>query len=153
MTPPPAPTEGWLVDASVALKWFLPVDREPEGKLARAAVGTLAMRTTALAVYEIGNVLIRHSGWTATRAISALELLEEICGDPIELVPDDHRLTVELAIRHKLTFYDASYAAVAFRTGRRLLSADRDLIAPRLAAGLREALPTLSTGLGAGPCD
>ena len=140
MTSRSALNEGWLVDASVALKWFLPIDREPDGELARAAIGSLAMRTTALAMHEIGNILIRRSGWAADRVSAALGLLEEICGDPIGLVPDDHRPTAELAIEHGLTFYDASYAAIAIRTGRRLLSADQDLIAPRLAIGLRHAL-------------
>jgi predicted nucleic acid-binding protein len=47
-----------LLDASVALKWFLPVEREPDGPLARSAIGNLAMRTTALAIYEVGNILL-----------------------------------------------------------------------------------------------
>lgn len=128
------------MDASVALKWFLPVDREPDGELARTAIGRLAMRTTALATYEIGNVLTRHSGWNASRVATALYLLEEICGDPIELTADDHHPAAELALAHDLTFYDASYAAIALRTGRRLLSADRDLIAPKLAVPLQDAL-------------
>jgi predicted nucleic acid-binding protein len=98
------------------------------------------MRTTALAVYEVGNILTRHSGWTASRIGKALSLLEEVCGDPIELAPEDHNPAAALALEHKLTFYDASYAAIARRTGRRLLSADQDLIVPKLAVALRDAL-------------
>jgi predicted nucleic acid-binding protein len=128
------------VDASVALKWFLPVEREPDGELARRAIGHLAMRTTTLAIHEVGNILTRHSGWPSTRIATALGLLEEICGDPIQLVPEDHQLTAELALEHKLTFYDASYAAIAYRIGRRLLSADKDLVAPELAVALQDAL-------------
>jgi predicted nucleic acid-binding protein len=140
MTSPSIGGEGWLVDASIALKWFLPVDREPNGELARTAIGRLAMRTTALAFYEVGNILTRHSGWSASRIAAALSLLEEICGDPVELTPDDRRSTAILALEHKLTFYDASYAALAKRTGRRLLSADQDLLAPKLAVALPDAL-------------
>lgn len=132
--------QAWLVDASVALKWFLPVDREPDGELARMVIGRLAMRTTTLAMYEVGNILTRHSGWTTDRIAKALSLLEEICGDPIALTPDDHHPATRLAVEHKLTFYDASYAAIARRTGRRLLSADGDLLAPELAVTLRDAL-------------
>jgi predicted nucleic acid-binding protein len=140
VTSPFTAGEGWLVDASIALKWFLPVDREPDGELARTAIGHLAMRTTTLAVYEVGNILTRHSGWTASRIATGLGVLEEICGDPIELVPEDRHPAARLALEHKLTFYDASYVAIAHRTGRRLLSADRDLIAPRLAVALQDAL-------------
>ncbi len=135
-----AVTDAWVVDASVAVKWFLPVEREPEGELAREAIGRLAMRTTALAVHEVGNVLTRHSGWSAERIAAGLDLLVEICGDPLELRPEDYGLAAELAEAHDLTFYDASYAAIARRTDRRLLSADRDLLAPGLAIGLRPAV-------------
>lgn len=132
--------DAWVVDASVAVKWFLPVEREPDGELARAAIGRLAMRTTALAVHEVGNVLTLHSGWPAAKVAAALGLLEEICGGPLELRPEDHRLAVELALTHDITFYDASYAAIARRSDRRLLSADDDLLAPGLATDLTSAL-------------
>ena len=135
-----ATADAWLVDASVAAKWFLPVEREPDGELARTAIGRLAMRTTALAIHEVGNVLIIHSGWPADRIASALGLLGEICGDPFELRPEDLRAATELALAHGLTFYDASYVAIARRTGRRLLSADSDLLDARLAQGLSSAL-------------
>jgi predicted nucleic acid-binding protein len=132
----PNPGEAWVIDASVAIKWFLPVEREPQGELARSTIGRLAMRTTALAVHEVGNVLTLHSGWPAGKVAAALDLLLEICGEPFELRPEDHRPVIELALAHNLTFYDASYAAIAQRTGRHLLSADSDLVAPGLAVGL-----------------
>lgn len=132
--------DGWLVDASVALKWFLPLDREPDGPLARMAIGQLGMRTTTLAFFEVGNILTRHSRLEAVQIGAALGLLEDICGDPIDLTVDDRHFAAALARKHELTFYDASYAAIALRTGRRLLSADGDLIAPKLAVTLQEAL-------------
>jgi predicted nucleic acid-binding protein len=135
----PAP-RGYVVDASVALKWFLPVDREPDAEIARAAIGRLPMRTTALAVHEIGNILTRHSGWNADRIAAALGLLLEVCGEPLDLAADDHLPATRLALEHDLSFYDASYAAIARRVGRLLLSADGDLLAPGLAVGLRDAL-------------
>lgn len=134
------PLDGWLVDASVALKWFLPVEREPDGPLARTAIGHLGMRTTTLAFYEVGNILTRHSQMEAVQIGAALGLLEDICGDPIDLTAEDRHSAAALARKHELTFYDASYAAIALRMGRRLLSADSDLIAPKLAVTLREAL-------------
>jgi predicted nucleic acid-binding protein len=129
-----------LVDASVAVKWFLPVEREPQGELARQAIGRLAMRTTSLAVHEVGNVLTRHSGWSAEKIATALGLLLEVCGDPLELRQEDHGAATDLALAHGLTFYDASYAAIARRVGRRLISADSDLVAPGLAVGIEAAV-------------
>jgi predicted nucleic acid-binding protein len=142
----PGASSACLLDASVALKWFLPVEREPDGALARSAIGNLAMRTTALAVYEVGNVLTRNSGWDAARIAKALELLVEICGAPVELVAEDYRAAAQLALDHDLTFYDASYAAIARRTGRILLSADEDLLEPGLATTLQDALAPTEGG-------
>jgi predicted nucleic acid-binding protein len=136
---PPA-AEAWIVDASVAVKWFLPVEREPDGELARSVIGRLAMRTTTLAVHEVGNVLTIHSGWPAKKIAAALDLLVEICGEPIPLHAEDHRVAAELALEHGLTFYDASYAAIARRLGRRLISADADLVGASLAEELSSAL-------------
>ena len=132
--------DGWLVDASVALKWFLPLEREPDGPLARMAIGQLGMRTTTLAFFEVGNILTRHSRLAAVQIGAALGLLEDICGDPIDLTGEDRHAAAALARKHELSFYDASYAAIALRTGRRLLSADGDLLAPKLAVTLQDAL-------------
>jgi predicted nucleic acid-binding protein len=139
--PTPSLADAWIVDASVAVKWFLPVEREPQRQLARDAIGRLTMRTTSLAFCEVGNLLTIHSGWPAARIVTALDLLREICGEPLDLLPQDMGTAVELASAHELTFYDASYAAIARRLGRGLLSADSDLLGPRLAVGLETALP------------
>jgi len=130
--------DAWIVDSSVALKWFLPVEREPDGELARSLVGRLAMRTTTLAVYEVGNILIRQGGWEPARVEAALALLGEICGDPIGLEDEDHGATARIAARHGLTFYDASYAVIAQRLGRGLLSADADLLDAKLATAVSD---------------
>ena len=98
------------------------------------------MRTTSLALYEVGNVLSRDADWGAQRVSTALELLGEICGDPIDLTVEDYDATTRLTAEHGLTFYDASYVAIAHRVGRAVLSADEDLIGPGLASGLAAAL-------------
>jgi predicted nucleic acid-binding protein len=128
--------DGWFVDASIALKWFLPLDREPDGELARALIGRAALRTSTLAVYEVGNILIYHSGWAPDGVETALGLLREICGDPVDLSAEDRVLAAQLAHDHGLTFYDASYAAIAQRLHRGLISADSDLLEPKLATPL-----------------
>lgn len=135
-----ADLNAWVVDASVAAKWFRPAKSESEGQLARKAVGELAMRMTTLTVYEVGNVLTLHSGWSADKVGVALDLLLEICGEPLPLLPEDLGATAELALAHDLTFYDASYVTIAKRMGRGVLSADGDLLEPGLATTLKSAL-------------
>ncbi len=134
----PGIRDAWIVDASVALKWFMPADREPDAELAREIVGRLALRTTSLAIYEVGNILTRHSGWPASDIANALKLLRGTCGEPIALTATDESRAAALALEHDLTFYDASYVAIAQRTRRRLLSADRDLLEPGLAVALAD---------------
>ena len=130
----PTGSDAWIVDASVAAQWFLPIEREPEAAAAREAIGRLAMRTTTLALYEVGNALTLRSGWDHDRVGVALELLIEICGAPLDLQTEDRRAAAELALAHNLTFYDASYVAIARRMGRTVLSVDRDLVKPGLAS-------------------
>jgi predicted nucleic acid-binding protein len=96
------------------------------------------MRTSTLATYEVGNILIRHSGWDPARVQAALGLLYEICGDPVDFAPEDRLVTAQLAGKHGLTFYDASYAAIAQRLHRGLISADSDLLEPKLATRLQD---------------
>lgn len=137
MSPPAA--GGWIVDASVAVKWFKPASIEPDSDLARKAVATLSLKTTSLAYYETGNVLGR-AGQTPGQVASNLGVMSEACGLPLELTPEDFAVCAEIANEHRITFYDASYVAIARRLNRHVLSADSDLLGPGLASDLRTAL-------------
>jgi predicted nucleic acid-binding protein len=140
MSTPSTRASAWVVDASVAAKWFRPTEQEPEGLLARQAIDGLVMQITTLTVYEVGNLLVRRAGRDADRVRASLELLQEICGEPLALLPQDHGMVAELGLTHGLTFYDASYVAIAHRVGRGVLSADEDLVGPGLASTLADAL-------------
>ena len=130
---------GWIVDASVAVKWFKPASIEPDSDLARAAIGNLPLRTTSLAFYETGNVLSR-AGQTPERIAANLDVMSQACGSPVELKSEDFAVCAEISNEYGITFYDASYVAIARRLKRRVLSADSDLLAPGLASDLRTAL-------------
>ncbi len=144
MSAPTAGTDAWVVDASVAAKWFRPLEDEPEGQLARDAIGALAMRVTTLTLYELGNLLARRAERDAEEVGAALSLVHEICGEPLPLLPQDYGAATQLALARRLTFYDASYVAIANRVGRDVLSADRDLVGPGLAQTLESVLRTRS---------
>jgi predicted nucleic acid-binding protein len=136
----PGDHRGWIVDASVAVKWFLGEAVEPGSTLAREAIGPLSMRTTTLAFYEVGSVLGRVPGARGESVGAALEMLREICGPPVDLEPRDFTAAADLAARHGITFYDASYRAIAERLNRGVISADRDLLEPGLAVTPAQAL-------------
>ena|SRR5437588_6481078 len=119
-------------DASVALKWFH-ADGEEEVGPARALVVAHQTRAIAIVVldltaYEIGNALLRGRAKVRPRQVAVvLEALAEICPaarpDVAEL-----GLATELAERHKLTLYDAAYAAVARARNATLATVDQALL-------------------------
>jgi predicted nucleic acid-binding protein len=121
-------------DASVALNWS---EGEQELEEARAVLEAHWSRLVALVVldltaYEIGNALLRsRAEATAEQVAVVLEALDEVCPavrpDTVEL-----RFAAELAVRHRLTLYDAVYAAVARNRDATLLTLDQALIEARL---------------------
>ena len=128
-----------LVDTSVLVKWF---HSEGESDLAEARalrqatqVGDVQARVIDLALYEMGNVLLRALGWGASVVADQLEDLVVICGPPLAMAADWLRQAAELGQRHRLTFYDAAWAAAAEALGISLVSVDAQL----LAAGLAES--------------
>ncbi len=129
-----------LVDASIAVKWLLPERLAPDGESARELIGEVDLATTALAHYEIANTIGRIHPGGAAAAIESCALTRAICGEPVALTADDVGAAARLAEQHGLSFYDASYAAAAQRTGWTLVSADGDLLRPGLAISLSTAL-------------
>ena len=128
-----------LIDTSVLVKWF---HSEGEPELAEAhsirdatQVGEVQSRVIDLALYEMGNVLLRALGWNASDVADQLEDLIIICGPPLAMAAEWLRLAAELGERHRLTFYDSAWAAAAEALGISLVSVDAQL----LAAGLAES--------------
>jgi predicted nucleic acid-binding protein len=136
------------VDTSVLIKWFHDTG-EPELQAARALRDAhVANRVDAhildLAVYEVGNVLVRSLHWPAGDVADQLDDLVAIFGTPFLSSPEWLRDASELATDHHLSFYDAAWAAGARGLGVPLVSADRQL----LAAGLAESATAIARRLG-----
>ncbi|MDA8341295.1 MAG: PIN domain-containing protein [Actinomycetota bacterium] len=128
-----------LVDTSVLVKWFH-TEGEPELAEARAVrdatqAGEVEARLIDLGLYEMGNVLLRGLGWGASDVADQLADLVVICGPPLAMAADWLRQAALLGERHRLTFYDAAWAAAAEALGISLVSGDAHL----LAAGLAES--------------
>lgn len=134
------PKPAWIVDASVAVKWFVPRAAEPNWDLARLATRRLAMRTTTLARYEVGNVLAWVGNMKPEQVANALIAMDDICGPAIDLEPADYEVCAKLTQDFGVTFYDASYVAIARRMSRQVLSEDSDLTGPGLARNLDHAI-------------
>jgi predicted nucleic acid-binding protein len=113
-------------DASVLLKWVLPLDDEPDAdkaSLLRAAImdETVHALLPALWIYEVGNTVARRFPTHASGWLSALMKfgLDEALPSPMWLAK-----TLELTSRHEVSFYDAAYHALALIHGGLFVTAD-----------------------------
>jgi predicted nucleic acid-binding protein len=137
-----------LIDTSVLIKWF---HAEGETELAEAralrsahASGGLEAHIIDLALYELGNVLIRALHWRPAAAADQLDDLLAIVGPPLSMSPEWLRRAATLAYEHELSFYDASCAAASRELRIPLVSADREL----QGAGLAESPGDICVRLG-----
>lgn len=121
---PPDPYTGYVVDASVVLKWLI----EEEGSEAALSLRDSSLMAPALLRIEVANVLRTLTAREAITAIEAEDLFALLQTAPVTIVePDDalerRALAMALALRHPV--YDCVYLALAERMGRTLVTADR----------------------------
>jgi predicted nucleic acid-binding protein len=132
-----------LIDTSVLVKWFHSEGEAdlPEAHAIRHATqrGDIESRVIDLALYDMGNVLLRSLGWRGSVVADQLEDLVIICGPPLAMAAEWLRKAAELGERHRLTFYDAAWAAAAEALGIPLVSVDAHL----LTAGLADSPATV----------
>lgn len=132
-----------LVDTSVLIKWFH-TEGESEVAESRAIRDAHVSRDLEafvldLAVYEVGNVLLRALRWSATVVSDQLEDLLTIVGPPLTMAPAWLTDSAAIGEIHGLSFYDACWAATAANLNMPLVSADRKLIAAGVAETATEA--------------
>ncbi len=126
-----------LIDTSVLIKWF---HSEGEAELSEAralrsahVAGELDAHVLDLAIYEVGNVLVRALRWAASDVADQLDDLRAVVGEPLVMTADWLRQAARLAESHALSFYDASWVATASALSMPLVSADQRLLDTGLA--------------------
>jgi predicted nucleic acid-binding protein len=120
-----------LADASVAIKWFH-ADGEREVDESRRLLdahldGTMELLLLDLTLYEIADNLLRRQRWPSRRVEAVISTLDDTHAAVVPAARE-RRAAVQLAARHGLTYYDASYAAVAALRGLELITADAQLL-------------------------
>jgi predicted nucleic acid-binding protein len=113
-------------DASVLLKWVLPEEREPYAAQAIAIrdafiAGRIRLLVPALWFYEVGNVLAAHYPDSAPERLAALAAFRLPEARPTSAWRER---IIKLAAEHGVTFYDASYHALAAVLGGVFVTAD-----------------------------
>lgn len=105
-----------VVDSSVILKWLSTENEkhieQSQRILQNAIEQKVRLITPHLAHYEIGNALIRKT----LELPPALDALVATYNLPLTFVPETSNLAVssfEIACKNKITYYDASFIALA----------------------------------------
>jgi len=117
-------------DASIILKWVLPHENEPYSKQAHAISqafydNEIDLILPSLWVYEVGNVLTLKYPQVAGALLAHLANLDIPVVQPsVRLI----ELTTNLVTRHSVTFYDASYHALAVTADALFVTADEKFL-------------------------
>lgn len=132
-----------VLDSSVALKWIF-ADEEgaehAERVRAEHVSGKNEIAVPSLFFYEIANVLATKVKLSAAEALEAFELISAFEFNVHELDNTEFTEAMTLAMKHKVSVYDASYHVLAARLGCRFLTADRKFWEKVSALGIAELL-------------
>jgi predicted nucleic acid-binding protein len=116
-----------VVDASVAVKWFVPEDLSPDAR--RLLSAEYELLAPDLLWAELGNVLWKKCRGRELDQRTASRLLADFARMPVRFHPAERlaRAALELALRYGVTAYDGLYLVLAGAEGCRLVTADRRL--------------------------
>ena len=117
-----------VVDASVAVKWYVP---EPDSQRAHLILSSgRQLLAPDLVIAELGNIVwkkVRRGELTVGDAQAIAVALATAC--PVELRPALALLStaLDIAVAHDRTVYDSLYIALASELGCQVVTADERL--------------------------
>lgn len=122
-----------MIDASVAFKWLVPDAAEDDVPAAKALLadhmeGRAKIIIPSLLYYEVGNILL--FGRSRPPIEQAADALTDLFSIPLEIVSPalvSADVTLRLASLRGLSYYDATYVALAEMLDCQLITADRRL--------------------------
>lgn len=124
-------TPVFVVDASVAVKWYVKEEmRDRALRLIEDFLSELVdLQAPSLLLYELGNALRHHPGSTEAECADAVKQARNL-GIAIHDLDDSLvEMASTLAFREKITFYDATYLALARNLNAVFLTADKEMLA------------------------
>ena len=130
----------FVLDASLALRWFL--DDEADREYALRILARLSKDRAIVPMlwfYEVGNGLVmayRRKRITRDQIEGFLQRVRMLPITAAECIPGEILNLPAVAQAHSLTNYDAAYLAVAIRSGLPIATTDADLRRAAQAAGV-----------------
>ncbi|MGH9590867.1 MAG: type II toxin-antitoxin system VapC family toxin [Terracidiphilus sp.] len=120
-----------VLDSSVTAAWFYSEETTPAVRQVQTAVAANGAWAPSLWKLEIANLLQMGVRRRRTDAAFRDAALADLALLPIQLDAETGRqawgATLHLAVRHRLTLYDAAYLELAKRRGLPLATLDTDL--------------------------
>lgn len=120
---------GYVVDASVAAKWF--VAESESVAAARVLQEDLTLASPDLLFAEVGNILWKKTRRGEISADAGQTILNALKRARIRIYRSSSvqllHLAFQLAVEAQTTFYDSLYVALAIQIGLPLVTADRRL--------------------------
>ncbi|HIJ95638.1 MAG TPA: type II toxin-antitoxin system VapC family toxin [Desulfuromonadales bacterium] len=132
-----------VLDSSVALKWIFADEvcaEHAEHVRVEHISGKNEIAVPSLFFYEIANVLTTKVKLSPEEALEAFELINAFEFNIHELDSLEYMEAMTLAMKHKVSVYDASYHVLASRLGCRFLTADRKFWEKAKGLGVVELL-------------
>src|SRR3990167_8212243 len=118
-----------VLDASVAIKWFIKEDGDAEAKklLEFLQSKTLCVYVPQLFFFEVGNIVSLHSEVSENAAERFIESLFSLELKAEEVTPEYLGAVVKTSRQYKITAYDAAYVVLAHLLNVDLITADKRL--------------------------
>lgn len=120
----------FVIDTSALISYLLP-DEESNKKIKQIFdnfnIVDYTFYAPHLLIYEVGNVLKSATLRNRVSTKDAKVILEKFLDLPIIFLKVDYLKTLELSIKHNLTFYDASYLQLSIQKKVDLLTTDKRL--------------------------
>jgi predicted nucleic acid-binding protein len=121
-----------VIDTSIAIKWLFLEDEAATTKarqlLLKIEAGSYLAYAPILQKYELGNVLHKSKKITEHELNTYLEFLENFPISYLAETPNLSKTTHELCFKHSITYYDASYLALAIELNAIIVSSDQKFI-------------------------
>ena len=118
-------TNIFVIDSSVALKWLHKVNEnyldQADLIMKKAQESGVTLVMPELAKYEIGNALLYKN----LELPVFLRLIERFYVLPIQFMQEDvtlAQITIGIAYKYKITYYDASFMALAIKLKATLIT-------------------------------
>lgn len=117
----------FVVDASVATKWFLPEEHAVAAQ--RLLTGSVELVAPDLLLAEVGNVVWQRLQRRELSRDEGSRILADLRRAPLNFFGPAPYLAAawDFAAQYSVSFYDALYCALAVRLAAPLVTADRQL--------------------------